>query len=221
MDQQFWDEDNFNDEVAKIVSDNAYKNQLQNLTLHGEKSITKKQLNTYDKDKYFNDNELYTTAGKTIVVEGTQDKSYCLNGLIRNIVVFKNKINHLMIRNSTDTVIYLNRGTISGIDILKGCNVSVRSTIYNFANVEQSTYTTLGGTIDDNTLIHVTNSMDVFVNHKNLKVNPFCRSEFKLVYTIDSDQERIDIEDNLFSSPVDRSFPQERPTKLFVQVQTV
>lgn len=226
MKPQLWAEGDYFDDpdqdskVAKIVSNNVVKTQLLVFTLHGEKSVDKKMLNKY-KNK-FNESELYTKSGTTVVIDGNINYSYMLEGLNRNTVVFKNKINHLMIRNSDDTRIYLNNGTISGIDILKNVNVSVRTPKHNFTNVEKSTYTRLGGTVDDNSLIFVSNSMDVFVNHKNLMVNPFSQSELKLVYKTSDNEERIDIGE-LSCSPNNRSniYNMERPTKIHMKVKGI
>ena len=187
--------------IAKTVSTNIYKTQNLIFTLHGDKSKTKKKLKPYEVS-FDNELERYVEMGKTVVINGSKNKSYWLDGLNKNTIVFKSKVNHIMIRGCDDTRIYLNGGTISGIDILKGSNVSVRTPKHNYTNVEISNNTTLGGTIDNNSLIHVTNSMDVIVNHKNLHVNPFIKAELKLVYTTDDNQERLDIGE-LSSSPTD------------------
>ena len=221
MNPQLWNipdnpETNETDEVAKIVSTNVCKTQQLVFTLHGEKSKTRKRLDIYAGS--FNKSELYTKAGTTVVIGGNSERSYVLDGLNRNTIVFKRKINHLMIRDSDDTRIYLNGGTISGIDVLKGSNVSVRTPKHNFTNVEKSHHTQLGGAVDDDTLIHVTHSMDVFVNQKNLGVNPFSQSQLKLVYTTNDDENRIDIGE-MSCSPTDRSFAFERPTKLMIKTK--
>ncbi len=217
MDLAFWDElfesDSSEDvdklhEIAKIVSDNVRKNQQQTFTLHGEKNIS---LELYGDRKDFDKLELYTTKGKTIIIDGSKERSYCLYGLNSNIVVFKSKVNHILIRKCYDTKIYLNGGTISGIDILKGSNVSVRTPKHNFTNIEHSSDTHLGGSIDDDTLIYIEGSVGVFVNCKDMNINPFSSSQLKLEY-----KEEINTVE-LSSSPIERNFPIERPTKLFLK----
>ena len=159
----------------------------------------------YENQEEFNYLEQYSKAGETSVIKGSKEKSYCLDGLNRNTVVFRTKVNHIMIRGCDDTKIYLNGGTISGIDVLKGSNISVTTPKHNFTNVEISNYTQLKGLLDKNTLIYIINSIDVFVNQKNIGVNPF--NQLKLVYKKYDYQERINI-GNI-------------PIKLFVRGQTI
>ncbi len=218
MDPQFWPDDNFSkpkdQEVAELVCDNRCKNQRQVFTLHGEKSKTKKRL-----DKYvgtdFNGPELYTKGCINITITGDMKKSYCLDGLNRNTVVFKRKVKHVMIRNCDDTRVYLNNGTIAGIDVLFGSNVSLRTPKHNYTNVEQSHNTKLNGTVDNNSLIHVTQSLDVFVNHKNLMVNPFHTKPLKMVYKNNNEHNRIDIGE-LSKSPTADSCKERWQTQLML-----
>ena len=198
MDPHFWDEGNFNknrdQEVAQMVGTNRIKNQQQIYTLHGEKSQTKKRLDHYkDQTSFGNIPELYTKGGTSIVIDGSMERSYCLDGLVRNTVVFKKKVKHVMVRNCDDTRIYIQGGTIAGIDVLFGSNVSIRTPKHNYTNVEQSHHTQLRGTVDGDSLIHVTKSLDVFVNHKNLMVNPFHTKPLKMVYKTNDTQDRLDI----------------------------
>ncbi len=221
MDPEFWDEINFkgdsDQEIAKRVADNRNENIKQVLTLHGEKSQTKKRLNTYANS--FDDNtELYSKAGTTITIDGLMNHSYCLDGLNRNTVVFKSKIKHVMVRNCDDTRIYLNGGTIAGIDVLFGSNVSIRTPKHNFTNVEESSHTILGGDIDRDSLIHVTKSLDVFVNHRNLNVNPFSDKPLKMVYKTDKTTDRLDIGE-MSISPVADSCNERWANKLMMMAQ--
>lgn len=219
MNPEFWDQRNFSkdhdQEVAKLVVANRTKNQNQIFTLHGEKSQTKKRLNIYDNQTGFVQPELYTKGGATIIIDGAMERSYCLNGLNRNTIVFKRKVKHVMVRNCDDTRIHFNQGTIAGIDILYGSNVSIRTPKHNFTNVEQSSHTKLGGTVDSDSLIHVTQSLDVFVNHKNLMVNPFSTKPLKMVYKSRSDQDRLDIGE-MSKSPTADSTAERWQTKLML-----
>lgn len=214
---EFWNEDNFNEERAEQLAQQVLagrtKNLLQVYTLHGEKSQTKKKLNNYLNT--FDDHEMYVKAGTTIVVDGRINESYCLEGLNRNTVVFKNKIKHVVVRKCDDTKVHLNFGTIAGIDIMYGSNVSLRTPKHNFTNIEESSFTKLGGDVDDNSLIHVTKSMDVFVNHKNLRVNPFSSKPLKMVYKNNDEQYRLDIGE-LSSSPVAESTSERWESKLML-----
>ncbi len=220
MDPHFWDEGNFNknrdQEVAQMVGTNRIKNQQQIYTLHGEKSKSKKQLDHYkDQTSFGNDSELYTKAGTSIVIDGSMERSYCLDGLNRNTVVFKNKIKHVMVRNCDDTRIYIQGGTIGGIDVLFGSNVSIRTPKHNFTNVELSQHTQLGGTVDSDSLIHVFQSLDVFVNHKNLMVNPFSTKPLKMVYKTNDTQDRLDIGE-MSKSPTGDSTSERWQTQLML-----
>ena len=203
-------------EVAKTVSLNVSKTQRLVFTLHGEKTESKKKLQIYSSEGFKQSSELSVKAGATVVIDGSSRYSYCLEGLRNNTVVFKNKINHLMIRNSDDTRVYLNSGTISGIDILKGSNVSVRTSKHNFTNVEQSQVTSLDGEINTDTLIHVTNSIDVIVNEQSINANPFARTQLQLTDSdgTDSDTPEHNNVRGLSSSPIDRPLV---PTKLFLE----
>jgi hypothetical protein len=175
MNPEFWSEHNFTKSsdyrVAERVADNRTKNIKQVYTLHGERSETKKELKPYENITSFPDSEyeLSTEDGLTLVIDGPMERSYCLYGLTDNTVVFINKIKHVMIRDCHNTKIYVNNGSIAGIDVLFGCNVSIRTPRHNFANIEHSSNTQLGGKIDQDSLIHVTNSLDVSVNKKNLQ----------------------------------------------------
>jgi len=224
MDPKFFLEANFNknhdQEIAQQVATNRTKNLQQVFTLHGEKSQSKKKLDNYEEPNFGNSHELYTKGGKSIVIDGQMKRSYCLDGLNRNTVVFKNKVKHIMIRNCYDTRIYLNGGTIAGIDVLYGSNVSLRTPKHNYTNVEHSQHTNLGGTIDNNSLIHVTKSLDVFVNHKNLMVNPFHSKPLKMVYKNNQDQDRLDIGE-LSVSPVSDSCAKRWQTKLMLMGQDI
>ena len=186
MDPEFWDEQNFiksrDKEIAEQVATNRTKNQKQVYTLHGEKSETKKSLDFYS-DGFEKDNELCIQAETDIVIDGVMDRSYCLDGLHKNKITFNHKIKHVMVRNCNQTEIVLNNGTIAGIDILYGSNVSIKTPKHNYTNVEQSNLTRLGGAVDDDSLIHVTKSMDVYVNQTNLMVNPFHSKPLKMVYS--------------------------------------
>lgn len=220
MNPEFWEETNFikNQEIAQQVSINRSKNLQQVFSLHGEKSQSKKKLYNYEGTNFGNSHELYTKGGKSIVIDGQMERSYCLDGLNRNTVVFKNKVKHIMIRNCDDTRIYLNGGTIAGIDVLYGSNVSLRTPKHNYTNVEHSQHTNLGGTIDNNSLIHVTKSLDVFVNHKNLMVNPFHSKPLKMVYKNNQDQDDIG---EISVSPVSDSCVKRWQTKLMLIGQDI
>ncbi len=219
MDPEFWNEKNFDknrdQEVAQLVASNRTKNILQVCTLHGEKSKTKKRLDNYGDDQFNNRSELYTKPGISIIIDGSMELSYYLNGLSRNTIVFKTKVKHVMIRNCDDTRIYLNNGTIAGIDLLFGSNVSIRTPKHNFTNVEHSNHTRLGGMVDNDSLIHVTKSLDVFVNYKNLMVNPFSTKPLKMVYKSSKDQNRLDIGE-LSISPTADSTSERWQTKLMM-----
>ena len=185
MDPEFWKELNFNKNhdqlIAEQVVTHRCKNQKQVFMLHGEKSQSKKLLNKYTGTS-FDDAELYVIAGSNVVINGVMKRSYCLNGLKRNIVVFKNKVKHVMVRNCEDTQVFLENGTIAGIDVLYGSNVSLKTSKHNFTNIEYSNLTNLKGDIDNDSLIQVTKSLDVYVNQKNLMVNPFHTKPLKMVY---------------------------------------
>lgn len=179
------------EELAKRVVTARCKNLEQVYTLHGEKTESKKKLNYYTDS--FDEQQMYSKAGTTVVITGKMDQSYYLNGLNRNIVIFKTKIKHVMVRLCEDTRIFLNGGTVVGIDIMHGSNISLRTPKHNFTNVENSSFAKLNGDVDSDSLIHVTKSMDVFVNHKNLMVNPFHTKPLKMVFHSSNNEERLDI----------------------------
>lgn len=214
---EFWNKQNFDkdrdEEIAQQVVTGRCKNIAQVYTLHGENSKTKKKLNNYN--TFFEDHEMYTKGGTTIVIEGKMDESYDLEGLKRNIVVFKTKIKHLLIRACDDTRIFLNGGTIAGVDIMYGSNVSLRTPKHNYVNIEESSLTNVTGEVDDNTLIHVTKSLDVFVNHKNLRANAFMTKPLKMVYKNQGNEDRLDIGE-LSISPTAESTNERWESKLML-----
>jgi len=189
MDPTFWEDENFNNETNEDIARKVVSCRIENIkqvyTLHGEKSKTKKKLKQYV-DR-FEDNEMYIKSGKTVIIEGSIQDSYFLNGLNRNTLVFKKKIKHIVIRDCTDCKVYINKGTVAGCDVMYGSNVSVITSKHNFVNVEQSSYTRLFGDIDQDSLIHVTQSLDVFANQKNLKVNGYNTKPLKMVYKSSED----------------------------------
>jgi len=224
MDPVFWNERNFNKDRDKQIAEQIVtqrgRNQKQVFTLHGEKSQTKKHLYDYKGTSFGNMSELYTKGGTSIIIDGKMERSYCLDGLNRNTVLFKNKIKHVMVRNCDDTRVYLSSGTIAGIDVLYGSNVSLRTPKHNYTNVEQSTCTKLRGVVDNDSLIHVTQSLDVFVNHKNLMVNPFHTKPLKMVYKTNSEHERLDIGE-MSTSPTADSCADRWETKLMLMGQDI
>ena len=220
MEPEFWKESNFEDhEVAQLVAYGKTKNQKQVYTLHGENSETKKLLNHYEDT--FDENELYTMGGKTVIIDGPMERSYCLEGLNQNIIVFKEKIKHVMIRHCDDTRVYLNGGSIAGVDVLYGSNVSLRTPKHNYTNVEQSSDVQLSGTVDCDSLIHITQSLDVFINRKNLMINPFSSAKpLKMTYKDNTEHERLDIGE-LSVSPVAESCDERWKTKLMLMGQDI
>ena len=220
MEPEFWTERNFEErEVAQLVAYGKTKNQKQVYTLHGENSETKKSLHPYEGN--FDENELSIQSGKTTSIDGPMERSYCLEGLNQNIIVFKGKIKHVMIRHCDDTRVYLNGGSIAGVDVLYGSNVSLRTPKHNYTNVEQSSDVQLSGTVDCDSLIHITQSLDVFINNRNLMITPFSSEKpLKMTYKDNSEHERLDIGE-LSISPVAESCDERWKTKLMLMGQDI
>jgi hypothetical protein len=99
--------------------------------------------------------------------------SYIIDQVSDAIIVIKSWINHLMVRRCRNVTLCLERGTITGVDVLSSQNVALYVPHHNWMNVEGTASAVIQGEIDDTTRIRVMSSLDVRINDLNLNANPF------------------------------------------------
>ena len=104
--------------------------------------------------------------------------SYIFNGLDDAIIRLRGKINHVLIRDCRYTRFQIDDGVISGVTIFKGKKVIVDLPEQNTTAVEQTSETIVRGYLTPNTIIYVTASQDIIINHENLHVHPFVQGVF-------------------------------------------
>jgi hypothetical protein len=160
-------------QTAENVNSNAKIAQDYMFTIHGPLSDTRKTFLS-DFFQYPEEEETKAPAGKKIVIYPLNNKhSYMFNGLVGNPITIISKINHLVIRDCKDLVIDIQEGTISGVDILRGNNISIQTTVHNSTNAEYVNKTDLKGKVDSDSRISVRNCWDVHVNEKSVPITPF------------------------------------------------
>jgi hypothetical protein len=105
--------------------------------------------------------------------------SLILSGLDHNVINIDNKINHLIIRKSYNSAINIKEGTVSGLDLLHCHNMVIKTPKHNFTNLEYNETIKLYALVDDISQLHISGSMDIWVNDIKLQINPFIDAVFK------------------------------------------
>jgi hypothetical protein len=160
--------------VANNVYDCAVKTQHNVYILHGPNSEQehKEQLPHFVEE--FTENNFYTPPNELIHMHPNAIYgSIILSGLSKNTVVICNKINHLLLRCCSDVNIYLKKGTVSGLDILKCHQILVKMPYHNYTNIEHGENIHLLADTDQSSQLSIDGSLDVTVNGCGLPVNPF------------------------------------------------
>lgn len=88
------------------------------------------------------------------------------------------KVNHILIRECNNTRIQIDGGVISGITILKGKRVIVDLPVQNTTAIEQTSDSIIRGRITPDSVIYVTASQEITINHEILPINPFMQGLF-------------------------------------------
>lgn len=117
--------------------------------------------------------------GQMVAIRET-GKSYFLDGLVNSVLIFPEKINHLLVRNCESVIVHLLGGTISGIHVLYGVNITISTSKHNWTSVEYVGGSQLSGELDADSQVHVDGSMDVSMNGEILPVNPFISASFTI-----------------------------------------
>lgn len=99
--------------------------------------------------------------------------SVILNGLKNNTVVINNKINHVMLRQCTNSNICIQNGTISGIDILRCHHIDISLPYHNYTSIEYSENIHFQADVNNISQLNINGSLDVTSNGLVLPINPF------------------------------------------------
>ncbi len=176
--------------LARITSENAIRCQKQIIVIYGEKY--KETLQSIKKlSRLFNcfqhlpfnklniiSNEFFLDHEGPLCLYSHKTDSYILDQVKNHRIVFINKFNHLLLRHCENIDLFIVRGVISGIDILKSNNIFVKSFYHNYTSIEYTNNTNINGGVDNNSCVRVLSSQDVSINEHNLLVNPFTSKVF-------------------------------------------
>jgi hypothetical protein len=160
--------------VANNVYDCAVKTQHNVYILHGPNSEQehKEQLPHFEEE--FTENNFYAPPNKLIHLHTNAIYgSIILSGLSKNTVVICNKINHLLLRQCSEVNVYLKKGTVSGLDILKCHQIFVKMPYHNYTNIEHGENIHFQADTDTNSQLSINGSIDVTINGSVLPVKPF------------------------------------------------
>lgn len=117
--------------------------------------------------------------GNMLVIKET-GKSFFLDGLVKCVLIFPDKINNLLVRDCDSVTVHLLGGTISGIHVLYGTNITISTSKHNWTSLECVGGSDLKGEMDSTSRVNVDGSMDVSMNGELLPVNPFISASFTL-----------------------------------------
>ncbi len=121
---------------------------------------------------------LIERGGAHVLTCDSNKNSFIFNGLDDAIIRVRGKANHVLIRDCRHSRFQIDDGVISGVTIFKGKKVLVDLPEQNTTAVEQTLETTVRGHVTPNTIIYVTASQDIIINHENLHVHPFVQGVF-------------------------------------------
>ena len=116
--------------------------------------------------------------GAQVINCDSTKNSFIFNGLDDVFIRVRGKTNHVLIRDCRHTKIQIDDGVISGVTIFKGKKVIVNLPEQNTTALEQTLEATVKGRVTPNTIIYVTASQDIIINHENLHVHPFVQGVF-------------------------------------------
>lgn len=159
---------------AHNVYNCALQNQSNIYTLHGPHSEQENK----EKIPHFRgelaDSAYYVPSKDLTHIHLFQNNgSVILNGLENNTIVICNKVNHVLIRHCSNLKIYIKKGTISGIDVLKCRHVFVKMPYHNYTNIEHSDNIDLLADMNNTSQLNIIGSLDIRSNGHSLSVNPF------------------------------------------------
>lgn len=124
--------------------------------------------------------DLYCKAGEVVHINPHTDNliSIILSGLRKNTVIIHGKLNHILVRRSEGIKLFIERGTMSGVDILHCRNMLVQMPYHNFTNLEYGEGVYFQADVNDVSQLHITGSIDVKLNEMSLPINPFMSAMF-------------------------------------------
>jgi len=159
---------------ATNVFDCAIQSQNNVYIIHGSGSEQENK----EKLPHFGDsimNRNYYTAPREMVHFhlNTTCGSIILSGLCRNTVIICNKINHVLMRQCTDSNIYIKKGTVSGVDVLNCHHIFIKMPYHNYTNIEYGENVHFEADADNTSQLSVIGSLDITSNGCPLPVNPF------------------------------------------------
>lgn len=183
------------EKVSSQIKEQLQKTQSQVITLHGLLSETKQKYllptitcvlqqgrrtkEDEKKDIYVDKtgriqlDDLNIFFGQEGPPKSSKRYSLILNGLEDNHVVITKKINHIMLRQCQNVTLELQKGTVSGIDILMCKKIILKTLMHNYVQIEYVSEINMFGEADTNSKICVMSSMDVRFENIKLPTNIF------------------------------------------------
>jgi hypothetical protein len=139
------------------------ENKLQNNIINSVKSA-QSNIIYYTNDDIKNDNHC---------IIGTMKLSYILDNTNDKKIIYKNKINHLMLTKCKNIDVTLDE-IVSGIDMIecKNCNINIDS-INTIINIENSSNIRVCGQLTNDSMLLLLKNMEIYHNNKLLRSTPF------------------------------------------------
>lgn len=168
---------------AAITANNVFQcaTQTQNhvYTLHGPGS----EHESKESFPHVNNNHLghdcYVPTGEVVHLHPPiRGMSIVFSGLSNNTIIIHAKVNHILIRRSSDVNIDIKEGTVSGIDIIHCRRILVKMPYHNFTNLEYGENIHFQAQISNISQLHITGSLDVKINGNSVPINPFINAIF-------------------------------------------
>ena len=161
---------------ANNVYNCAIRNQSNVFILHGPQSEQSHKEKLPHLNETFSEQNYYVPSKGMIHLHfnaNDSSTSVVLNGLCQNTIIICNKVNHILMRRCSNVKVYIKKGTISGLDILKSYQIYVKMPSHNYTNIEYGEKIDFQADTDITSLLSVVGSLDVTSNGYSLPVNPF------------------------------------------------
>jgi len=156
-------------EISDLAYSNDYFGDLRLATRLAEAAMR-----AQEKTILISDCDLKKERDNSVVIEADDmSLSYILNGIHDTNIIVKDKINHLLIRESKNIRVTLLHTCISGIDLLKTKDVEIIIPYMNYLEVSFSDNVKIQTHFDFNTKLHVQHCNSVYMNGSLLNLIPF------------------------------------------------
>jgi len=143
---------------------------------HGNKEYCPRIDENYAENEYYVPSNTVNTNQKKELIHihfASTIGSIILNGLQNNTIIICNKVNHILMRLCSNINVYIKKGTVSGVDILKCQNSFIKMPSHNYTNVEYGDNIHFQANMNNISQVSVIGSIDITSNGISLPVNPF------------------------------------------------